>query len=517
MAFAHDYLEAVLHRGRDGMPPYGFRPNWSDAPRQTKLYRGLDVLELPVAHDDDVPVREAFTAEVSGPGNGFTLPALAQMLQNSYFRHARRVEINANEDVDKIQSYRSGKFARGTASGGGLYPVSIYWVAGPSAPVMPGVYYYSSPHHGIQRLLAGDVSGQVAAALGGDQDTDQFLLLGLKFWQNAFKYNSFSYHATTMDIGTLVQTWKLWAGPRGLAVRPAFWFDEPRLSELIGVKAEDEGVLAVVPLRWDDTSGAAASEDRSAVTHKDSERSREVLRFETLAAIHGECAENSTARPEPDALAPAKVQSRDSAALALDKPDYGDRGLTASLRSRRSSFGLFDGRRPLTAGELSTVLAAAARGADFPCDVSTADIVRTYVFVNHVDGIPPGIYAYDDGELHPVKAGAQGEFLQRNYFLSNYNVEQTAAVIVPALRGSAVIDAVGPRGYRLLNALIGSVAQAVYTASAGIGIGCGAALGFDNISYIDELDLAESGEVPLLILMVGNDRGGYAGCRYENN
>lgn len=32
MAYAHDYLNAVLNRARDGMPPYGFQPNWADAP-----------------------------------------------------------------------------------------------------------------------------------------------------------------------------------------------------------------------------------------------------------------------------------------------------------------------------------------------------------------------------------------------------------------------------------------------------------------------------------------------------
>ncbi|MEU2712507.1 SagB family peptide dehydrogenase [Streptomyces sp. NPDC007205] len=529
MAFAHEYLDAVLHRGRDGMPPRNFQPDWADAPRQTKLYRDLDTIELPAAVDGDASLRAAFAAGDGTAAGGFTLQSLSGMLLESYGRLARRIEINANDDLDKVQSYRSAKFARGTASGGGLYPVSIYWVAGPSAPVTPGVYYYNSPQHGIQRLLTGDVSGQVAQALraggaDGDTGTDQFLLLGLKFWQNAFKYNSFSYHATTMDIGTVVQTWRLWARARNLDIRPAFWFDEDRLGELIGVDPDDEGVFAVVPLAWDG-GRSASSPVRSRVRHTDEERSRTVLRFELLQAIHADTRTGADERPAPEALAPATaLPAGDGQRLPLGPADFGAAGLSTALRGRRSSFGEFSALKKLTRTELSTVLAAAETGAALPCDLSTADgqglgLVRFHVFVNHVEGVEPGVYAYvpDTGELALLKAGSYGTFLQRNYFLNNYNLEQAAAVVVPVVRGDAVIDAAGPRGYRLVNALVGSVAQAVYTASSGIGVGCGAALGFDNISYMEELGAAGSGEQPLLILMVGHERGRYAGCRFENS
>ena len=53
-----------------------------------------------------------------------------------------------------------------------------------------------------------------------------------------------------------------------------------------------------------------------------------------------------------------------------------------------------------------------------------------------------------------------------------------------------MLDAVGDRGYRLVNATIGAVAQNVYIAAAALGLGCGVALGFDNVSYIEQLGLA---------------------------
>jgi nitroreductase len=110
---------------------------------------------------------------------------------------------------------------------------------------------------------------------------------------------------------------------------------------------------------------------------------------------------------------------------------------------------------------------------------------------------------------------APGEFLQPTYFLENYNLEEAGAIIVPSLRADALYDSVGDRGYRLANAVIGAVAQAVYLSAAGLGLGCGAALGFDNPAYVEELGLDGTGEAPLLILMVGRERERAADFRYE--
>ena len=128
-----------------------------------------------------------------------------------------------------------------------------------------------------------------------------------------------------------------------------------------------------------------------------------------------------------------------------------------------------------------------------------------YVYANHVDGIPAGTYTFDDGLLRRVDGQPPGRFLQDNYFLANYNLERAGAVVVPTMRTHAVLDAVGDRGYRLVNAAIGAVAQNVYVASAALGVGSGVALGFDNVSYVEQLGLTDD-EAPLLIMMLGAER-----------
>ncbi|MEV7955556.1 nitroreductase family protein [Streptomyces sp. NPDC058316] len=525
MGYAHEYAAAILQRGRVPMDPADFVPNWSDGPRKAKFYPGVDSLPLP---DCDYPADAALdrglaqeNQETYGDGE-FDLALLAGMLRDSYGLTGRRLGIQTNTDLGALPHYPLANWSRGSASGGGLYPVSVYWVSGPSGPVPPGVHYYSTRHHAMQRLLTGDVSGEVRAALGDGApgpDTDQYLVLGIKYWQNAFKYNNFSFHAVSMDLGACVQTWRMWAGARGLSVQPALWFDEERLGRLLGVDTAAEGVFAVVPLDW---AGAAARTPLAApvsVRHRDRERSRTVLAFDALRRMQAVTAARATDRPDPAVLAPAAAHPADPARPEVSLPPAPPLGtdVRTALRARRSSFGRFDAQRPIGAEQLAACLAASVAGSRLGGDTGGQRLAKLYAFVGHVEGIEPGAYEYDPDAhvLRLVKAGRPGEFLQKNYFLSNYNLEQAGAVLVPTVRTEAVLDAVGDRGYRLVNATVGAIAQTAYTAASAVGIGCGVALGFDNISYIEELSLAGTGEAPLLIMMIGNERPAPADFRYE--
>ncbi|NJP66967.1 nitroreductase family protein [Streptomyces spiramenti] len=538
MGEAHAYATAIMNRGRTPMEPVDFVPNWADGPRKSKLYRGTDATPLP---DGDYPADASLqdglapAAPLDGPGAAFDLDALGGMLRDSYGVTGRRLGVQANTDLSALPHYRMATWSRGSASGGGLYPVSVYWVSGASGPLTPGVHHYSTSRHSLQRLLTGDVSDRVRDALGErapGPETDQYLVLGVKYWQNAFKYNSFTFHVVSMDVGALLATWRLWARARGMEIEPALWFDEHRLTDLLGVGAEEEGVFAVVPLRWRPgahrPSAAPATGGRVGVTAGDSERSRTVRRFEDVTTMQRVTAGRAADRPVPDDLTDALPlppdRDRDGVRVALPEPAPLTADVRTALRSRRSSFGRFDAQRPMTAAELAATLRAAHLGAELGGDTAAPaggpGLTGLYVFVNHVADIAPGAYHYDPHDpegpaLRGVVDRAGGPFLQRNYFLANYNLEQAGAVLVPVARTHAVLDAVGDRGYRLTNALIGATAQATYTAGAALGLGCGVALGFDNISYAEELGLAERGESALLIMMVGRERPRPADFRYD--
>jgi SagB-type dehydrogenase family enzyme len=541
MGTAHDYLSAILQRGRVPMEPKDFEPDWRDSPRRAKHYPTAERLPLPSGQRQASPGH----AGTGQAGPGLTLPLLSDMLQHSYGYLGRRLAPHANSDLAALPTYRDANWWRGTASGGGLYPVSVYWVSGPRGPVLPGVYHYVPHHHEMRRLLAGDVTAQVRAALlapgpADIPDTDQYLVLGVKYWQNSFKYNSFCFHAVTMDVGTVVHTWQLLAAERGISLAPLLWFDDQGLGDLLGAAPQQEGIFAVLPLPWacDDSRdpGALAASHPAgppaaargaarppgaarapAIRHHDSERSRRVIAFQAVLDMHQATSSAAGGRPGSGALAAAAAFPPRPETGAIELPAARPGGLSVheALRARRSSFGRFAGAVPTEPDDLAAVLDGGVAAAAFPCDVTVpADgapgtgLVKFYVFANHVRDVPPGGYEYDPARrrLLPVDAGPPGLFLQSTYFLENYNLEQAGAVLVPTMRAAAVLDAVGDRGYRLSNALIGAVAQGFYAAAARIGLGCGAALGFDNVAYSERLRLTESDEVPLLIVMVGQER-----------
>jgi SagB-type dehydrogenase family enzyme len=519
--FAHDYATAILRRGREPMPPADFVPNWGDAPRRGKYYPDAAAFPLPPAEPTTASVDTALGGD--GGDEPFTTALLASMLHDSYGLLGRRLGITANTDLGALPSYAHANWHRPAASGGGLYPCSVYWIAGPGAGVTPGVYYYAHQRHAMQRLLAGDVTDRVRAAVGG-HPAGQFLIVGVKYWQNSFKYNNFSYHAVSMDLGTLLQSWRMWAAANGRRIRPTLWFDQAALGDLLGLAPDDEALFAVVPLTW--TTPPPTDTDRPPaapgpqVRHADQERSHTLLTFDTLRQINRSTAAAAAHRPPAGALAAAAAHPA-PAGPRLDLPpaEPMPMPLSTALRRRRSSFGRFQATRPMTAEQLAALLAATA-ATTVPCEISTAadrPLAKVYAFVNHVTGIPSAVYEYDPAEhrLRPVTGTAPGMFLQRNYFLANYNLEQAAVVLVPTVRTHAVLDAAGDRGYNLVNATIGALAQTFYTAAAALDLGGGVALGFDNVSYVEEAGLDETGEFPLLIMLAGHERFGLGDYRYE--
>ncbi|MFE4643497.1 nitroreductase, partial [Streptomyces sp. NPDC056730] len=148
MGYAHDYAAAIMQRGRIPMEPADFVPDWADRPRKAKFYPGVESFPLP---DTDFPEWATVAAgcRPAEPGHAqrpFTLGSLSGMLRDSYGLTGRRLGVQTNTDLAALPHYTQANWSRGTASGGGLYPVSVYWVSGPSGPRTPGVHYYSAPH-----------------------------------------------------------------------------------------------------------------------------------------------------------------------------------------------------------------------------------------------------------------------------------------------------------------------------------------------------------------------------------
>ncbi|WP_330460977.1 SagB family peptide dehydrogenase [Streptomyces sp. NBC_00820] len=527
-----DYVESVFRRGREPMEPVGFTPDWEDQPSRHKTYLGVRRFPLPAG--TDLPLAGAADVLLgeppAGQGPPWTLDSLAALLRLSYGVLDRRLRVSWNQDSDVRVLYPEALWGRGTASGGGMYPLEVYWVAGPGGPLTPGVYHYSTAHHGFERLLAGDLTDEVRAACesgAGSGSADGFLIVTVRFWKNSFKYNSFCYHVVTQDAGALLGSWELIARGTGRRLTRVLWFDDERLNRLLGLDTDEECALAVVPVSFGTPAAPAADP-----VHRDGpvglidrpsfERSARLLTFEQIEQVHHAVLADRRERPEPDVargLVPVPPAGGQEVVLPEPLTDRLGQDIGETLRSRRTSFGSFTRSRPLGLDELGTVLAGTASGQRYVADVVPDDVGLTglYVLANRVAGLPSGTYRYDGGghRLRVMREMPLAQKLQHAYYLSNYNLEQVGAVLAISGRWRSTLDAYGSRGYRVLNSEVGAVAQTAYTAAAALGVGCGAVLGFDNIAIDEWAGLDDGDERTFLFVLLGHERADSADFDYR--
>ncbi|MEU8835317.1 SagB family peptide dehydrogenase [Streptomyces sp900116325] len=531
-----DYVESVFRRGREPMEPVGFTPDWEDQPSRHKTYLGVRRFPLPAG--TGLPLAGAADVLLgeppAGQGPPWTLDSLAALLRLSYGVLDRRLRVSWNQDSHVRVLYPEALWGRGTASGGGMYPLEVYWVAGPGGPLTPGVYHYSTAHHDFERLLAGDLTDEVRAACeskngtgAGPGESDGFLVVTMRFWKNSFKYNSFCYHVVTQDAGALLGSWELIARGTGRRLTHVLWFDDERLNRLLGLETDQECALVVVPLPFGEPAGPATGPADcdgpvGLIDRPSFERSARTITFEQIEQVHHAVLADRRERPEAEAargLVPVPPAGGEDVILPQPLTDRLDLDIGETLRSRRTSFGSFTRSRPLGLDELGTVLAGAGSAQRYISDVVPDDVGLTglYVLANRVAGLPSGTYRYDgsDHRLRVVREMPLAEKLQHSYYLSNYNLEQVGAVLAISGRWRSTLDAYGSRGYRVLNSEVGAVAQTAYTAAAALGVGCGAVLGFDNIAIDEWAGLDDGDERTFLFVLLGHERADSADFDYR--
>ncbi|OZM73052.1 hypothetical protein CFN78_12590 [Amycolatopsis antarctica] len=519
------YLDDVLRRAP--MSPEGYEPDWADHPWQYKVYEHADRLALPPPAAGAGSLDGVLFGDAPAGHGQWSAGLMSSLLLYSYGLIGRRTRITGNPQQEGQIPYPGAVWARGSAAGGGLYPCEIYWVPGAGDRGLPGIYHYSAPHHAMNRIALGEAATRVREALGditgpaapsGEDAGGGYLLVTVKLWKNSFKYADFAYHCVTMDVGCLLATWHAIARSGGVSLAPRMWFAEAALDRLLNVDPLAESVFAVVPLPGappapHEPPPAAAAPP---VRVSEVERSARVTRWPRVERVHHAAFVEERA-PRARALDPAALpDGAGDGVRALPAAEHGRLGAAPAevLRNRKSSFGRFSANPPLPAVDLATLLAATARHPIVHPELRSPGVrtTRVVALVQHVDAVPRGVYDYAPEE-HGLRAVAGCEDvsgLQQYYALSNYNLEQAAALVAIVARPHRFLGVAGARGYRLLNAEVGAIAQNLYLTAAALGVGCGAVLGFDNAALAPRLGLSGTDQWPMLLLMVGGEREGEA-------
>ena len=501
-----EYADAVHRVARERLPPADFSADWTDRPFPHSTFPATPFQPLP---ETAPPPERPFTETRPVPEYRCTTELVAWLLRTSYGPLSRRFRFDSNQAGASDSSYPLSTWRRGTASGGGLYPLEIYWVTGGTRQLPAGVHHYAPSHHAAELLTPGDFRADVRRALY-EQTTghsDDFLLVSLRFRRNAFKYANFGYHVGTMDAGALLGTLTQLAAGAGVSLRPVLWFDDRAANNLLGLDPAEEGVLAIIPVAMTEPGAPDPAHRADADPPTPFETARTIPRFAWTQEIHRLTVLSTKDNPGP--LPIGKTQSA-SECLSLPEPAGGTpEPVSALLHRRRSSFGALTGTPPVPLDTVATVLGRTARAlsqrSDAPAGQTGLGLVAT-----HVRGLPPGGYRYDAVQhvLHPTgsPAGRWTDVLDRiGAAVSNYSVEQAAAVLVVTGRLDAMLTHYGPRGLRMLNADAGAVLQIAYLAATAAGVGCGAVLNLDNQEIDEVLGLTGTGERTLVSLMIGGE------------
>ena len=535
---SQEYVDAVFEQATKALDPEHYETHWEDRPLQCKIYAQVERLPLPLSR----PSSSASLAEIlrSMAGIAFeprtiALEELGQLLLFSVGLLNRRLAIHWNSPGPVLPSSERTFYGRGTPSGGGLYPVEVYWACGPSGATLPGLYHYDIAHHALERLWTGDATASIRAAAQAHpfvEATDQFLFISLNFWKNAFKYGSFAYHAGTQDVGALLCSLRMLGTAFSTDLPFLLWFQDETINRLLGLDTLSESVFAVVPLPATRSSralpvGAALTMSEALGNASILQRSKTVVRFPALERVHRAALIEDELRPDVEEakraicdLAEAR-ETGDQVELPAPALDRLTDDIATILERRQSSFGRFSARNALSLEELATILYAGTLAGGFPTDLkqvgNSANYTRLAVFVTNVEGLERGAYSYD-GEyscLWTIQRGDVARFLQEHYLLKNYNLAQTGAVLMVIGSPKRMLSVYGNRGYRMLNVEVGMVAQSMYLAATALSVGCGAVLGFEQHALSKVLGLDGSDERTLLAFLVGHEREGLASFDYR--
>ena len=412
--------------------------------------------------------------------------------------------------VTKKKTYPGGgeMFFRAAASTGALYQTEVYAVVGEVDGLAPGVYHFCPGDFALRRLREGDVRGALADAAADASLARRAVTLVLSaiYWRNTWKYQARGYRHLFWDSGTMLANLLAVGGALGLAPRLLMGFVDADVNHLLGLDADHEAALELVPLGRE-TAPAPVVGPLPPINHPTLPLSSAEVDYPELREIH-----RASMLDSPDAVMawradlvvegpPTEPPARATppSLVGLPAPTLeGGRGLGETIQ-RRGSTREF-GHEPLTAAELGAALAAATRG--FEGDVPPG-LVDLYLVVNAATGIDSGAYAYHP-EPHALELLEAGDFrMQSSYLCLEQPLGGDAAAVIYFLAPlDAILARLGNRGYRAVNLQAGLAGGRAYLAAYSLGFGA-SGLTFYDRHVVDFFSPHAAGKDAIFVTALG--------------
>ena len=147
-----------------------------------------------------------------------------------------------------------GGLKRAAPSGGALYPIDVYAVAGKTGVqgLDCGVYHYDPPRHSIRRILDKDARERVAKAAFGQMwmaTAPLMLVLTAEYRRITVKYGGRGKRYAMIEVGHIGQNLFLQCEALGLVAGIVGAFDDRKVARGINAKRNHEPLI-IMPIGW---------------------------------------------------------------------------------------------------------------------------------------------------------------------------------------------------------------------------------------------------------------------------
>jgi SagB-type dehydrogenase family enzyme len=482
------------------------RLDWANQPDPFRTYAGAPSVDLPLLADGlDTTYGDLYRPGAIAPW-ALDLDSVAILFELAL-------------GLSAWKEYRGERWAlRCNPSSGNLHPTEGYAVV-PELPGLPaGVYHYVSRDHRLERRCT--LPGAGASRLAGILPRDAFLIgLSTIAWREAWKYGERAFRYCQLDAGHALAAFRYAAAALGWA---AVLVDEPGDSDFDAWMGLD---------RDGDTAGLDPADRERAVAAvlvgptplRPQERD-----WSPLAGVLREGAWSGRANPlsaahvawpvlDDVAVATRKPATATTEAIAAENlrfpaPRVAGRVAAATLiRQRRSALDL-DGRTSIPASTFFAMLdRLLARPGVPPWDVLPwAPRIHLGVFVHRVEGLAPGLYAFErSAAVHArLRAATRARFRWERppgcpdplplFLLAERDLRDVARIagchqeiaadgafsLAMIARFGGVLRARGPWWYRYLHWEAGVIGQVLYLEAEAAGVrGTGMGCYFDGVVH----------------------------------
>jgi SagB-type dehydrogenase family enzyme len=459
--FTRDYHRETSHSPESVRNSRHFL-DWSNQPRPFKLYRGTEIIQLP--KDPDSTGRPALAVLGLNAGGQTSAPVTLNDLASILYFSA---------GITRRRSYPAGEFLfRAAACTGALYSIELYVICESLDGLDAGVYHFDPARFVLNRIRSGDLRGVLDAATSGQSDVRHApatVVCTGTYWRNAWKYQARTYRHFGWDTGTILANLLAVACARNLPARVVSGFVDQEVNFLLGVDADREVALSLVPLGYSDTPAPTASAGTLApVEFETVPYSPSEVDYPAMREVH---AASSLATPEevaawrnagPSQVIP-DVRGRDGIALdPLPATGLPEDPVEVVIR-RRGSSRSFNRNATISFREFSTALYLSTQGIPGDFVPPGSQLNDLYLIVHAVEGIEPGAYVLhrNPWTLELLK---KGTFRQEAGYLG---LEQQlpadcCAVVFFLADLHPILERFGNRGYRAAQLEAGIIGGRLY-------------------------------------------------------